>query len=219
MENEFPPNDHASRRKAQPGGEAAVKEKAEVRQIARSKVTRRKKPLHRKFIEAFRPEDGSGFVEYTLLEVLVPGIKDAVADAATNTIEAALGVDRPRSHRRRHGGGGGYTSYNRMSSGRPRGRRDRDRDDRDDDRRSRRSARRDDEFIVGSRVEAEEILETMIEVIGKYDVVTKRELLSMLGEPHTFADEDWGWTDLRGSRIHRVGRDYLLDLPRIEELD
>lgn len=218
MENEFPPNSHTEREARGRGKQAPTKEKAEVRQIARSKVVQRKKPLYRKFLEAFRPEDGSGFFEYTLLEVLVPGIKDAVADTATNAIEAALGVDRPRSSRRRRSGGGGYTSYNRMGSARHRGsRRDRDDDDRDDRRRSR---RRDDEYIVGSRVEAEEILETMIEVISKYDVVTRRELLSMLGEPHSFTDEDWGWSDLRGARIHRIGRDgYLLDLPRIEELD
>lgn len=217
MENEFPPNSHTSR-EARPNRrpEKAPSEKKEVVRVTKGKVTLRKKPLYKKFIEAFRPEDNRGFAEYTLLEVLVPSIKDAIADAGTSAIENALGTSP--SHRRGRGrGGSGYTSYNRMGSAKPRGRRD------EDDRPSRRGSMRGGEMpeiILDSRVEAEETLDSLIELISTYDVATKRELLSLIGEPHSFTDEDWGWTDLRGARIHRIGqRGYLLDLPRPEPLD
>lgn len=217
MENEFPPNS-LTKREERPDRRAdkGAPEKREVRQITRGKVTLRKKPLHRKFIEAFKPEDNVGFFEHTLLEILVPGIKDAGADAIHGMIDNALGTNSRRSRGR---GRGSYTSYNRMSG--PRGRRDRDDDDRKSSRRESRSGHSDlREVIVDSRVEAEETLDAMIELLSRYDAVTVRDLLGMVGEKHTFTDEDWGWTDLRGSRIHRIGRDaYLIDLPRPEPLD
>lgn len=219
MDNEFPPNSH-SRKDVRPErrSEKDVAEKKEVVQVTKGKVRLRKKPLWKKFVEAFRPEDNRGFAEYTLLEVLVPSIKDAIADAGTSAIENALGTGPSRRYRR-GGGGSGYTSYNRMSSRSRGSRRDRDDDDRPR-RRERRSSSDVPEAILDSRVEAEEVLDTMIELLSNYDVVTKRDLLGMLGEPHSFTDEDWGWTDLRGARIHRIGQHgYLLDLPRPEALD
>jgi hypothetical protein len=219
MENEFPPNSH-SEREARPARSSnkSIPEQRVVKRVTANKVTFRKKPLRRKFIEAFRPEDNVGFVEYILLDKLVPGLKDAVADASTSAIENLLGVGGT-SRSRHRSRGGGYTSYNRMSSSRSRGRRDRD----DDPRTSRREARVADdarEIILDTKVEAEEVLDALIELISKYEYATMRDLMSMLGENINPTHEDWGWSDLRGARIHRIGRDgYLLDLPRPEYLD
>lgn len=220
MDNEFPPNSHADREdRANRKSDKGTPEKKVVKRVTKGKAIQRKKPLRKRFVETFTGDDNVGVFEYVLLDVLIPGIKDIVADVSTTAIERSLfpGDDiRPR-HRSRGGGRGGYTSYNRMSSGRSR-----DRRDRDDDRRSSRRDRGGDhkEYIVPSRVEAEEVLETMYELLSKFDAVTKRDVLSMIGEPHLFTDEDWGWTDLRGARVHRIGRDgYLIDLPRPEPLD
>lgn len=221
MENEFPPNSHSGREAQSARTSERAPEKKEVLRITKGKAVIRKKPLRRKFIDAFRPEDNVGFVEHTVLDVLVPGIKDAIAYSTTTLIEDALGTsNRPRRHRSSRGGGGGYTSYNRMGAARPRGRRDRDDDDRRDNRRDSRRGDEVGEIILDSRVEAEEVLEGLIELASKYDFATMRDLLSMIGESHNQTHEDWGWSDLRGARIHRVGRDgYLLDLPRPEALD
>lgn len=217
MENEFPPNSHIQKEaRSDRRSERAPSEKKEVQRVTRGKAIVRKKPLYKRFFEAFRPEDNRNFFEYIVLEVLVDGIRDAAADAATSAVETALGSGGGR--RRRHRGGG-YTSYNRMGDARPRSRRDRD----DDDRRpSRRDDRRQDprEVLLETRVECEEVLDNLIEIASKYDAATQRDLFSMIGEPHTPVDEDWGWSDFRGARIHHVGRDgYLLDLPRAEYLD
>ena len=216
MENEFPPNSHASKERSPARSAEKTPETKDVPRIVTGKVVQRKKPLHKKFFEAFRPEDGVGFVEHTVLEVLIPGIKGSMADAATTAIEDALGVGR--GPRRR--GNGSYTSYNRMSEARPRRGRERDRDD---ERRPRRDAPRTShdhrEHILDSRVEAEEVIDMLNEMISMYDVATRRDLLSMLGEPHEFTDVDWGWTDLRGARVHKIREGYLLDLPRAVPLD
>lgn len=215
MENEFPPNSHAQREARPTRAVERVSDRKDVKQVTKSKAILRKKPLRRKFIEAFRPEDGRGFVEVAVLDVLVPGIKDAVANTATDAIENALGVSNPRSRRR--SSGGSYTSYNRMGSARPR-----DRRDRGDDRGPRRETRVADdarEIVLDTRVEADEVIDNLIELMSKYDVATMRDLLSLVGEPHNPTHEDWGWRDLRGARIHRVREGYLLDLPRPEPLD
>lgn len=215
MENEFPPNSH-NRREERPRA-AAASDRKEVRPVIKNKATLRKKPLYRKFLDAFRPEDSVGFVEYTLLEVFVPGLKDAVAEAFHGTIDNTLGTSRPRSLR--GGSRSGYTSYNRMGSGRVRDRRDRD----DDDRRSRRRTVRvaDDvrDVIVDTRVEAEEVVDALIELASKWDAATMRDLLTLIDEPYNPTHQDWGWTDLRGARIHPVKDGYLIDLPRPEPLD
>lgn len=219
MENEFPPNSHTNRetRATKPPVETVATRK-EVTRVTTGKARLRKKPLYKQFFAAFRPEDGKGFLEHTLLEVLVPGIKDAVADASTGAIENALGVhSRPRGRSR--SGGGGYTSYSRMSTSRGRDRRDRDDDRRPSNRRETRVADDVREVILDTRVEADETLDAMFELLSKYDVVTMRDLLSLIGEPHNPTHEDWGWLDLRGARVHRVGGGYLLDLPRPEALD
>lgn len=219
MENEFPPNNQTPR-EARPERrrEKATSDKKEVTQITKGKVTLRKKPLHKKFMEAFRPEDNKGFVEYTLLEVLVPAFQDGIVDAGQEAIANMFGRSH-RGHGRggRSGRGSGYTSYNRMGSAKARSRDD-------DDRRSSRRGSLDSaelpEIILDSRVEADHILDTMIELISAYDVATVRDLKSMIGERHEFTDEDWGWSDLRGARVHHLGRHgYLLDLPRPEALD
>ena len=212
MENEFPPNSHA-RNDPRPvrGAVERKPEKKEVVRVTKGKTIQRKKPLRKKFVEAFRPEDGSGFVEYTLLEILVPGIKGAIADATTTAIENALGVGG-RGHTSRSRGRG-HVSYSRMSD---------PRDRRDDRRPPRRETRRSSdvpEIILESRVEAELVIDQLFEQLSRYGVATMRDLLSMVGEPHNQIDEDWGWTDLRGSRAHRIREGYLIDLPRPEPLD
>lgn len=212
MTNEFPPNSRTQRPEREERPERT--ERKDVSRVTKGRVILRKKPLHKRFIDAFRPEDNKGFAEYILIDVLVPGIKDTLADSATAAIDNALGVSGTRSRRRSRGE---YTSYNRMSAARPR-----DRRDRDDDRPRRRESRMADdvrEVVLDSRVEAEEIIDNLFELASKYDAATMRDLLSMIGEPHDQTHEDWGWRDLRGARVHRVREGYLIDLPRPVPLD
>ena len=216
-DNEFPPNSHISREaRTTRRVEREPSEEKVVKRVTRGKVIVRKKPLYRRFFEAFRPEDNVSFVEHIVLEVLVDGIRDAASDAASAAIENILGGGGGHRRRRR---GGSYTSYNRMSGDSvPRSRRNRD----DDRRHSRRDERTHDprEIILETRVECEEVLDSLIELASKFDAATRRDLYSMVGESHTPVDEDWGWYDLRGARIHKIGRDgYLLDLPRPEYLE
>lgn len=222
MENEFPPNSHSEKEERPRRETQSASEKKDVKRVTKSKATLRKKPLRKRFVETFAGDDNKGVFEYVLLDVLVPGFKDIVADASTTAIDRMLFGDvADRRSSRGRGRGRGHTSYNRMSEARPRGGRDRDRDD---DRgrgrgRGRRAADDVQEIIIDTRVEADEVIDSMFELLSKYETVTMRDLLSLVGEPHNPTHEDWGWYDLRGARIHKVGGGYLLDLPRPEALD
>ena len=70
-----------------------------------------------------------------------------------------------------------------------------------------------------TRVEAEEVLDRLFDWIERYEQVAVAELYEMVGISGNFTDQKWGWTDLRGATVSRVGRGYLLNLPRPEPLD
>lgn len=220
MENDFPSNANRAREKKsiETPDRSSSKEK-DIRRVTTSKVIRREKPLRKRFVESFTGDANKGVVEHLLMDVVGPGMKDLFVFTGTTALERLFYGDSAGSGSRRPGGG--YTSYRGMSSGRPRERREREPRDREERRSSpRRSSSAHQEIVLGSRVEAEETLDQMNEILSKYNEVSVRDLLSMVGEPsRDFTDEDWGWTDLRGSRIHHVGRGgYLLDLPNPEPL-
>jgi len=118
-----------------------------------------------------------------------------------------------RRGRGRRPGGGSYVSYDRYSS----------RDRRDDSRSLSRRARAThnfDEIILDKRVEAEEVINQLFEIVSKYEQASVADLYNLVGISGQFTDENYGWTDLRGAGVTRLTRGgYLLDLPRPEPLD
>ena len=110
---------------------------------------------------------------------------------------------------------GGYVSYNRYSTANtPHGRRE---EPREISNRSR-SSHTFDEIILETRAEAEEVMDRLFDLIARYEQVTVSDLYSLVGATAKYTDENWGWTDLRGSKVERIRNGYLLDLPRTEFL-
>lgn len=206
---EFPSNRQRSGRQ---NDKPPVQKKVE--RVVQSEVTRRKKPLGRRLAETFAGGDARGVWGYVTFDVLIPAAKDAIADAFTQGIERMLFPDsNPRSRGRRRPGGGSYVSYDRYSQ----------RDRRDDPRSISRRARAShdfDEIILATRVEAEEVIDQLYEIISKYEIVSVADLYNMVGITGNFTDEKWGWDDLRGAGVTRLRNgEYLLDLPKPQPLD
>ena len=183
-----------------------------VEKVVVNKVTRRKKPLGKRFAETFVGGDAESVWTYVLNDVMVPAAKDMVADAVSQGIEKMLfGESRGRSRGARVAGAA-YTSYNKISTqtkAAPR---------RDISQRAR--ATHDfDEIILGTRGEAQEVLDQLYTLISEYDVATVADLYEMVDQTGTFTDEKWGWTSLRGAGITRVKGGYLLDLPQPVYID
>lgn len=71
---------------------------------------------------------------------------------------------------------------------------------------------------MSTRVEAEETLTQMFDLLEKFDAVTVADLYELSGISSNYMDHKWGWTDLRGSNVTRTRQGYLLDLPQPEPL-
>lgn len=211
MVEQFPSNSHSKKEK--PAG----KEPKKVERIVQGNVVHRKKSLGKRFAETFTGGDTQGVGSYILFDVMIPALKDLMADMTSQGVERMLfGDSAPRGRNRRHGGS--RTNYSRMSG--PLGRAGMA----DEPRRSisnrGRTTHDFGEVIIPSRVEADAVVEAMFDMLEQYDEVTVADFYTMADITPAFTDEKWGWTDLRGTRLERArGGGYIVNLPRPEPLD
>jgi hypothetical protein len=206
--DEFPGNSRRQRDRPQ------TPEPKKVERVVQSQVGRRKRSLGKRMSEAFVGGDARGVWNFVALDVLIPAAKDMLADAISQGFERLIfGEARSRSRSGRRPGES-YVNYNRYS-------RDRRDDPRDRPTMSHRAraAHDFDEIIIGTRVEAEEVLDRMFDIVNRYDCATVADLYDLVGIQGAHTDEKWGWNNLAGAGVTRVRNGYLLDLPRPEPLD
>lgn len=178
----------------------------------------RKKSLGRRFSETFvTGEDAESVFHYLLMEVFIPAAKDTIFDMVTQGADRVLfGESRGRSARPRTIGSqlsNSVISYNRISTG----------NKREDPRRpishQKRANHNFDDIILPTRPEAQEVLDSLFEIVSSYDAASVSDLYELCGIAGAYTDAKWGWTDLRGARLARTRDGYLLDLPKPEQLD
>jgi len=214
--SEFPANAKNPPRKAK-DGDAPKREEKKVKRVVTSEVTRRPKPLGKRFAETFVLGDMKSTSGHVVFDVMIPAAKDMLVDAGYEMLQRIFYGESRGGHRRGRGSSPANNSqvnYNKMSSSsyarrdesRPMSRRDR-------------ATHNFDEITLDHRSEAEEVLENLYELIGQYDVATVADLYDMIGTTSDFTDEKWGWTDLRGSGVHKTRYGYLLDLPKPSPID
>jgi hypothetical protein len=208
---EFPPNNEKAKAKAQ-------QEPKKVERVTSADAIRRKKPLGKQFKETFFGGDGRTALQYVMVSVAIPAIKDLLAEMGQAAIEKIIFGDT-RAGRRRYGppaGAQGYVSYNRMHTRDPA-----------DDRppvpqsisRRARARHNFDEIILNSRSEAEEVIDRLFDIVSRFDTASVSDLYELVGLELSHTDHKWGWTDMRGASVERVrSGGYLLDLPEPEPL-
>lgn len=190
-------------------------EPKKIERVVIGDVTRRKPSLSKRFKEQFFAGAGAqGVFGYILTEVLIPAAKDMIADAGREGLERMLfGDSRGTTRRPASRGGGGYVAYNRFApSPTPR----------DEPRQMSRRARTShefDEILIQTRIEAEEALDRMFDLIARYEVASVKDFYELVGAKYEHTDEKWGWTDLRGSAVIHTRHGYLLDLPKPQPID
>jgi hypothetical protein len=82
-----------------------------------------------------------------------------------------------------------------------------------------RDSRRDPyEYLVPTRDDAENCLESLATVIEQWDNVSVADLHELLGLTQSHVDQKWGWTHLNGATYRQVRDGYLLVLPPVEQL-
>ena len=175
--------------------------KKEVKQIVSGRVKER--TLAEKAGSYFLSEDTRTVKNYILWDVLLPAIKNGLADVIIGGVEMALfGSARGR----RSSGGSSHVNYSSYS-----------RNDRRDGS-SRRVVNADrasryefNNIILDSRGDAEEVIATMEDLVKEYGEATVADLNSLVGITGKFVDNKWGWTDSRDFHVTRSGRGYILD--------
>jgi hypothetical protein len=170
-----------------------------------------------------------------LWDVVVPGAKDLLYDAGQEVLGRSLGVDN-RGGRRF---GVGPINYNTISStlasrvnyNRPGFMTDpRDRQQQAQQTQAAPKAGTPgrnitlgsvtiDDILLGSRIEADDVINRMYALVERFGRVTIADLFDLVGVTGQYTDENFGWIELTGARPHRVGQGYRLDLPRPTQLD
>ena len=74
------------------------------------------------------------------------------------------------------------------------------------------------EIVLATRVEADEVIDRLFNIIQEFEQATVRDLYDLVGERASFTDEKYGWTNIRTADVRRIREGYLLDLPRPEPL-
>lgn len=206
---DLPPNSDKSKN-------ASVVDK-DVRRVTTGEPKMRKKSLGKQFTSTFIGGDAKTATEYVIFSVLIPAAKDALAEAASQGFEKLIfGESRARrSSAPRPGGSLGHVAYQQYSKAargplaaerRPISERARSNHD-------------FGEIVLEHRVEAEEVVDQMFEILGRYNAVTVSDLYQLCGARSTHTDKKWGWDDLTGAGVTKIRGGYLLDLPDPEPLD
>lgn len=219
---DYPGNSHASRSRApKPEKEAPKKEEPKkVEKIIEGTAQVRKKPLGKRFLALFGGGDAKGVGQYVIFDVLVPALREMIVDAGQEAIRRlVLGESASGNRRgsRPSGYSGGYTSYGSYS--RPSWQRDPREEPRRDVSRRARATHDFGEIVIGTRHEAEEVLDSLDERIDLYGQATVTDLYDLVGISSSFTDEKWGWTNLQGTSVSRTRGGFVLNLPRPETLD
>ena len=196
-------------------GEQQQQEEKNIKRVTSSDPIRKKKSLGKQFKETFIGGDAKTAVRYAMFDILLPAARDMVIDVTTQGLEKLIFGDS----RRRGGsqppqaGPMGYVSYNRYQMGSRQTAPQRTLS------RRARSQHDFDEVVLTSRVEAEEVIDKLFEVVSRYGTATVADLYELVGLPSSHTDNKWGSTDIRGAGVSRVRGGYLLDLPEPQPLD
>ena len=184
----------------------AENEKKEVTQVAKGHI--KEKGVGEKMADSFLSEDVRNVKNYIIWDVIIPGIKNAIADVVVGGIEMALfGSSKSRrSSGYSNRGGETHVSYRNYY-----------RDDYRDnyssrvDMRNRSSRNSCNDIVLDDRGAVEEVIMSMEELVHKYGEATVSDLYSLVGISSSFQDNKWGWRDTRDFGYMRSGRGYRLE--------
>ena len=205
------------------GNTRKEKEKAEKKQEEEQKldkvvvgeVLQKPKGVGHKFKTIFFGGDAKQATLFVISDVMLPALRNLLVYAVTKGMERM--VFGETMNRRRPGPGPVVNYQNRFQST------TRPYDTRYESpinaySRVRQNRHEINDVIVGTREEAELVIERLIDVLDKYDVVSLAALYELLGLETSYIDNKWGWTNLSSAQVRQIRQGYLLELPPLEEI-
>lgn len=202
----LPSNSHASKERESTQEVTEVRAKKVV-----SGKTKTKKNNVRKLSDTFVSEDVNNVKEFIFKDIVVPTIKKLFVDIIRDGVEMLVyGNARGRSKYDDSPRGGHYTSYGSYYTY-------------NDDRREPPRARTGFDYEdIGfeSRVDAENVLIEMKNLIRRYGMVRVADLFDMADLSAPYTSNRYGWTDISSAHIvRRYDGDYIIKLPRAVPID
>lgn len=203
-------NSHKERRETE-----KVEDREPVQKIIEGKVVSRPVPWYKRFARSMVAEDANTVGEYVLVDVVLPATKNLILEIVAQSVERFL-FGTTRGRMRRSGPVGSVfrdrepVNYSRFAEREPRNLRSMS---------HRARATHDfNEIVLEHRPEANDVIDALVDLIGRYGVATVADLYDLVGTTGSYADQRWGWTDLLGADVRQVPGGFLLDLPAPEPI-
>jgi len=200
---EYPDNSHSARERQTEGGNPPEKRMEKV--VSGGTKTRKKNEV-KKFANIFIPEDVENVKSYILMDVIVPGIKNALADVVSIMLFGEAGRIGGRREK------GSRISYQKYYDDR--------RDDRRDYARPRTSSFEYDDIVFEDRGDAALVLDQLESAIANYGLASVADLYDLAGVTcRSYTANKYGWTDIRTAKVVRIHEGYILQLPRTVQIN
>lgn len=205
MNSNYKPNSHRSKQNKDD-------DIRKIDKVVSGKVVRKKNNV-RKVTNNILAEDFNEVKSYVFSDVLIPAAKKLISDVITNGVNMLLyGGESPKSYR---SSGGSYIRHldysGRYQQTRPE--------------RNRRVSivYSNDDVIVETRAEAEEVLRSLDDIIDTYGIARIADLYDLVGMSHNYTDNNYGWKNIANAEPIRVrtedGYGYMIKMPRAIPID
>lgn len=193
---EYPNNSHSARENPE----------KKMGKVVTGTAKTRKKSDAKKLANTFLPDDVTSVKSYILMDVIVPGIKNAIADVVSIMLFGEAGRIGGKK------GNGSKVSYQRYYDDR--------RDDRRDYARPRAAGGYDfDDIVFESRGDADLVLDQLEAAINQFGLASVADLYDLAGiTSPRYTDNKYGWTDIRSARVVRIRDGYILQLPKAVQI-
>lgn len=196
--------------------EEKVKAEKKIEKVVVGEVIQKPKGPGRKFKEVFFGGDARHAASFVASDVLLPALRNLIVDMVTKGAERLIYGEASSRRRSPTNYGARYQYQSGSSYGwRP--------DPRDrpplGPARSPRSYRHEmNDIVIGTKEEAEFVVERLSDILAQYDVASLADLYELLGLASSHIDNKWGWTYLGSVQIRQIRQGYLLELPPLEEI-
>jgi hypothetical protein len=204
-----------------PNKDKEKKPAKQIEKVVTGEAVQKPKSIGRKFKDIFFGGNVKASARFVTADVILPAFRDLLVDAISNGArrvvygESMYRSRRPTDYRPR-------VQYSNPIN--PIYRNDprydtRPRANLPDQRNPYRTERRDaNDIVLESKMDADRVVESLFEIVDKYEVASLADLYDLLGWQSSHTDNKWGWTQLNNIEVRQVRDGYLIDLPPLESV-
>lgn len=184
-------------------------EDKKIQKVISGDVMRKKPSITKKILDVFLPNDINNIGDYIVNDVIIPNIKCTICDSVDNllgmgnkTPNNVIPLNTRKSYDRYYNG---YRSDNTRPNKKT----------------SQNTRYKYDEIIFNTRPQATKTLNYLRGIIEEYEAVSVADFFESVGleEFSNYTDNKYGWSNLDDAKIVRERGGYIINFPRVEEID